>query len=63
MSKSLKDISIINVETKGGNTLQFFYNPTNNLVVVDLIDGAGDQRGNELVRMTLNEKKLLEHCQ
>jgi hypothetical protein len=48
------------VETKNGNTLQFFYNPENNLVVVDLIH-ADDKGGNEIFRKTLDEESLLEH--
>jgi hypothetical protein len=44
--------------TKCGNTLQFFYNPDNNLVVVDIANNNG---GNELLRKTLDEKKLLAH--
>ena len=47
--------------TKAGNTLDFFYNPENNLVVVDLIS-KNEQDGNEILRMTLNEKSLLRHC-
>ena len=47
--------------TPKGNTLQFFYNPELNLVVVDLI-GASGSGGNELVRLTLDEDKLLAHC-
>lgn len=48
------------IETKGGNTLQIFYNPDNNLVVVDLI-AANEEGGNELLRKTLDEKTLLKH--
>ena len=48
------------IETKGGNTLQIFYNPDNNLVVVDLI-AANEKGGNELLRKTLDEKTLLKH--
>jgi hypothetical protein len=48
------------VTTKAGNTLEFFYNPDNNLVVVDLI-AANEKGGNELLRKTLDEKKLLKH--
>lgn len=47
------------VTTKAGNTLQFFYNPENDLVVVDLIRKDGEC-GNEIFRKTLDEKKLLE---
>ena len=45
-------------ETKGGNQLDFFYNPKNDLLVIDLIakDGSG---GCELVRRTLDENKIL----
>ncbi len=47
------------VTTKGGNTLVLFYNPENNLLVVDLV-AKSERGGNEIVRMTLNEKKLLK---
>lgn len=57
----MKDnIQRFTVETKGGNTLQFFYNPDNNLVVVDIV-AANEKGGNELLRKTLDEKKLLSH--
>ena len=49
------------IKTAGKNTLQFFYNPENNLVVVDLIS-KNDKGGNELFRKTLDEKSLLSHC-
>jgi hypothetical protein len=48
------------VETAKGNTLQFFYNPDNNLVVVDLI-AKNELGGNELLRQTLDERRLLRH--
>lgn len=51
----------LNIETKGGNTLQVFYNSENNLLVVDLI-AKNEKGGNEIVRKTLDEKKLLAHC-
>ena len=49
------------VITKAGNTLQFFYNPDNDLVVVDLIH-KDEMVGNELFRKTLNEEDLLTHA-
>lgn len=54
------NIQRFNCQTKQGNTLQFFYNPDNNLLVVDLV-AANEQGGNELIRKTLDEKKLLVH--
>lgn len=48
------------ITTKQGNTLSFFYNPENNLLVIDLID-TSEVGGNELIRMTLDERKLLNH--
>lgn len=61
-SKNLKkDITTVNVTTKMGNTLQFFYNPTNSLVVVDLVN-ADATGGNEIFRQKINEKQLLKHC-
>ena len=50
-----------NMTTKGGNILQFFYNPENSLVVVDIIH-KNEKGGNELLRQTLDEKKLLSHA-
>jgi hypothetical protein len=49
------------VITKVGNTLQFFYNPENDLVVVDIIH-KNEKGGNEIFRKTLDEKKLLAHA-
>lgn len=57
----MKEIQRHNMTTKSGNTLSVFYNPENNLLVVDLIH-KNDEGGNELVRMTLSEKKLLAHA-
>ena len=54
-------IARFNVTTKAGNTLSFFYNPDNNLVVVDLVH-KNERGGNELLRQTLNEKKLVGFC-
>jgi hypothetical protein len=50
-----------NITTKAGNTLQIFYNPENSLLVVDLIH-KDEKGGNEIVRMTLDEKRLLTHA-
>lgn len=49
------------VTTKAGNTLSFFYNPGNDLLVVDIIHKNG-KGGNEIVRHTLDEEALLGHC-
>lgn len=49
-----------NIKTKAGNTLQVFYNSENDLLVVDLV-ASTETGGNEIVRMTLNEAKLLAH--
>lgn len=46
--------------TPNGNTLAFFYNPNNNLLVVDVVS-ADESGGYELVRRTINEKPLLAH--
>jgi hypothetical protein len=55
--------NIVRMQTKtcAGNTLELFYNPDNDLLVIDLISKT-EQSGNELIRMNLNESKLLEHC-
>jgi hypothetical protein len=49
------------VETKNGNTLILFYNPDNDLVVLDLVDKE-ENGGHELLRRTINEKNLLKHA-
>lgn len=54
-------IARFNVTTKAGNTLSFFYNPENNLVVLDLVHKS-ECGGNEIFRQTLDEKKLLGFC-
>lgn len=51
----------LHITTKNGNTLQVFYNPDNELLVVDIIH-KNENGGSEIVRKTLNEKKLLAHC-
>jgi len=51
----------LNITTKDGNTLQVFYNPDNDLLVVDLIHKS-ENGGNEIVRKKIDEKKLLAHC-
>lgn len=50
-----------NITTKAGNTISVFYNPDNNLLVVDLIH-QNELGGNELVRVTLDEKRMLKHA-
>jgi hypothetical protein len=55
MSDKIKNFTC---ETAQGNTLSFFYNPQNNLLVIDLVNKK-ETGGNEIVRMTLDEKKLL----
>ena len=46
------------IVTPRNNVIQVFYNPTINLLVVDLCNNLG---GNEILRMQLNEEALLEH--
>ena len=53
-----QNIKYLYITTKAGNTLQVFYNPDNDLLVIDLIR-KDEKGGNEIVRMTLDEKKLL----
>lgn len=50
-----------NMTTKKGHTLSFFYNPENDLLVVDLIHKS-ECGGTELLRRTLNENKILKHA-
>lgn len=50
-----------NITTKQGNTLSIFYNPENDLFVVDLV-AANETGGNEFVRKTLDEAALLARC-
>ena len=57
----MPDIERHSVTTNGGNTLQLFYNPENDLLVVDLIH-ENEKGGTELIRKTLDEKELLGHC-
>ena len=52
-------IQNLTLTTKAGNTLNVFYNPENNLVTVDLIH-KDETGGNEILRITLDEKKMLE---
>jgi hypothetical protein len=51
----------LQIKTKKGNTLQVFYNPENDLLVVDLIHKS-ENGGNEVVRKKLDENSLLAHC-
>jgi hypothetical protein len=53
-------ISTVNFTTKGGHTLQVFFNADTNLLVVDVVHKS-EAGGNEVVRMKLNESKLLGH--
>lgn len=55
------DIQRFRVTTKAGNTLEFFYNPENDLVVVDLTH-KNCRGGNEILRKTLDEEKLVGFC-
>lgn len=48
--------------TPKGNRLSFFYNSENDLVVVDLVHRS-EAGGNEFVRVTLDEDKMLRHCE
>lgn len=56
----MADIQRHTITTRAGNTLSVFYNPENDLFVVDLIS-ENEQGGNEIVRKTLNENALLAH--
>lgn len=49
------------ITTKEGNVLHLFYNSENNLAVLDLF-AKNEKGGTELLRQTLNEKGMLEHC-
>jgi len=53
------NIKLQEITTKAGNVLTLFYNPDHDTIVLDLIDKHG---GIELLRQTLNEKELLNHC-
>jgi hypothetical protein len=57
----MDNIKRFNVTTKAGNNLSFFYNPDNDLVVVDLIH-KNERGGRELLRQTLDEKELVGFC-
>lgn len=54
------DIVRYQFETKSKNVIQVFFNRETSLLVVDLV-AKNDKGGNEIVRMTLDEKKLLAH--
>jgi hypothetical protein len=58
------DIRRVSIPTAGGNSLDVFYNPEKNLLVIDLTQKNG-KGGNEIIRMTLkvNEKSMLRHCE
>jgi hypothetical protein len=56
------NMKTLNIETKNGNTIQLFYNPDNNLLVVDII-AKNEKGGNEILRTTLNESELLAHAE
>lgn len=58
--KQKNDISTINLTTKNGNTLSLFFNAHTNTLVVDLVS-ANELGGSEIVRMVLDEDKLLSH--
>ena len=60
-NNAVKDnIKRFSCQTKNGNTLSFFYNPDNDLLVIDLVS-KDESGGNEIVRKTLDESKLLGH--
>jgi len=48
------------ITTPSGNEIQFFYNPENSLICIDLIHSSGNG-GNEIFRKTIDEKALLIH--
>ena len=49
-------------ETRDGNTLSVFFNKSINLLIVDVVH-RNEFGGNEVVRIKLDEHKLLLHCQ
>jgi len=55
-------IQRVNITTKLWNTLAIFYNPDNDLLTIDIVDKS-ELGGNEIVRMTLDEKALLKPIQ
>lgn len=55
------NIKRFQVTTKAGNFLSFFYNPDNDLVVVDLTH-KNERGGREILRKTLDEEKLVGFC-
>ena len=59
-SSQVSEIQRFSCTTKAGSTLAFFYNPENDLVVIDLIH-KNDEGGNEVLRKTLDERSLLAH--
>jgi hypothetical protein len=55
-------IHLHQIVTKEGNTLEFSYDPENGLVAMNLISKGRGER-NELLRIILNEKAMLKHCE
>jgi hypothetical protein len=47
------------MKLESGNSLSIFFNESNQLLCIDLVDKRG-QGGNELVRRTLNQEELLK---
>jgi hypothetical protein len=56
------NIEIHKIETKSKNSIEVFFNRDTSLLVVELVDKNGNG-GNEIVRMFLDEKELLKHCE
>ena len=51
----------VSTKTRQGHTLQFFFNPETDLVVIDVIHKS-DRGGNEILRQHIDYGKLLSHC-
>jgi hypothetical protein len=56
------NISALYLRTKQNNSLCVSFNATTNLLVVDLVHLKGGS-GHEVIRQTLDESKLLAHCE
>ena len=46
------------VTTKEGNSLYVYFNPVNNVLMVDIVNKS-KSKGKELVRMTVDENNML----
>ena len=61
MKRASLPIQEFRAETNEGHTVNFFFNPENQLIVVDLIH-KNELGGHELMRRKIDQKTMLAHC-